>query len=106
MQRSFATVTLEYDFPGEIWVEDLIDLIEEAVETIPYPIIKRPDEQELARQCFEHTQFCEDSARAIAGKLRKITIIKDFSVVVDHEESIHQHNAFAVTAKGRKGGLR
>ena len=90
----------------ELLAVQLIELIEKAVYTLPYPIIKRADEQEVARRSWEFTQFVEDSSRNIGLALNKDPRIADWLVVVTHMESIHQHEATAVLYKGKKGGLR
>ena len=126
MQRGFAKVTVEMS-PTELvaakdrketggpclWIP--VGEIEQAVvlgtETVPHPVIRRPDEQELARQSWNHPQFVEDAARSIGEQLEraiqdKILPARDWVVVVDHEESIHTHNAVAVMNRGVGGGLR
>ena len=105
-QRSFADVTIELNPKKELLAVQLIELIEKAVYTLPYPIIKRADEQEVARRSWEFTQFVEDSSRNIGLALNKDPRIADWLVVVTHMESIHQHEATAVLYKGKKGGLR
>lgn len=105
-QRSFADVKVELDPTNPLNIVDLINAIEDATYTIPYPLIKRPDEQEVAKRSWEHTQFCEDSVREIGLKLMEFANILDWVAVCNHEESIHQHNAVAILFKGKPGGLR
>lgn len=105
-QRSFADVKIELDVNNPFGIKKLIDLIETATYTIPYPVIKRMDEQEVARRSWKHTQFVEDSSRNIGLALKEEKDILDWLVIVEHEESIHQHSAVAVLYKGIEGGLR
>jgi GTP cyclohydrolase I len=60
-QRSFADILVECA-PNEhfIWLEDIIENVENALITLPYPIIKRVDEQEIARVAAENPLFVED----------------------------------------------
>ena len=104
-QRSFADVKVELDPTNPIGLIQLISGIEQATFTLPYPIIKRNDEQEVARRSWNHTQFCEDAVREIGRRLSCANIL-DWVVVVNHEETIHQHNAIAILYKGKSGGLR
>jgi GTP cyclohydrolase I len=105
-QRSFAEVKVELDTTNPIGIRQLIKIIENAVKTLPYPLIKRIDEQEIARRSWYYTQFVEDSSRNIGLALMRVENILDWVVVVNHEESIHQHDAVAILYKGIEGGLR
>jgi GTP cyclohydrolase I len=101
MQRSFANVTVEFDSPENVDLQQLILDIEKSVVTIPYTLIKRPDEQAIAKLTWEHPQFSEDAARNITMMLDSKPEIIDYVVVVDHEESIHYHNAVAIVNAGK-----
>lgn len=105
-QRSYADVKIELDYSHPLGIRKFIKTIEDAVYTLPYQVIKRVDEQEIAKRSWSYTQFVEDSSRNIGLTLKKLDLIKDWVVVVNHEESIHQHNASAILYKGVKGGLR
>ena len=76
--------------------------IEEAVVTIPYPIILRPDEQEVARLAAENTQFVEDSIRSISKTLDEDKRILNWIIKCEHFESIHKSNAIAIMYKNEK----
>ncbi len=104
-QRSFANIMAEIKENNYIWVEDLIDIVEDSIKTIPYPIIKREDEQEIARIASENPIFVEDAIRAISNNLNKNEKIYDWIVKCVHEESIHTSEAIAVTWKGIEGGF-
>lgn len=97
-QRGFAKVKIEF---GEtIWIEDLIKQIEKAVVAIPYPIIRKPDEQFICYTARQNPLFVEEAARVIALALKKNKLIRDFVVVCNHQESIHQSDAVAIVRKG------
>jgi GTP cyclohydrolase I len=103
-QQCAATVKVEFkDF---FYIEDLVKLIEDAVIVIPYPIIKREDECALAALAGKVQLFAEDAARLVASQISKATGILDWSVVVNHFESIHNHSVVAVISAGKKEGLR
>jgi len=104
MQRSYVSVTAEFDDPL-IWVEDLISVIEEAAPS-PHFIVKRPDEQAMALTAWKNTNFVEDINRTIAQQLEPRTDIIDYVIVVRNEETIHPFDVVAVRCKGLPGGLR
>ena len=106
-QRSFAHVMIETDTYGDqyIWLEDIIEAVERAIPTLPYPVIKRVDEQEIARIAAENPMFVEDVIRAISQSISSIDGVVDWIVKCSHEESIHTSEAIAVNWKGIPGGF-
>ena len=104
-QRAFADVLLETHPRAYVWLEDIIDLVERAVRTIPYPIIKRGDEKWIAGTAKNYPQFVEDSIREISHRLGFTKDIIDWFVKCTHEESIHTSNAIAINWKGKMGGF-
>jgi GTP cyclohydrolase I len=50
--------------------------------------------------------FCEDAARRLKHTLNGLTEFEDFWLRVNHYESLHAHDAVAVTVKGLQGGYR
>ncbi len=100
-QRSFADIVVLNDLEAEkLWLEDLIELVYRVIKTQPYPIIKRVDEQEIARIASENPLFVEDAIRLISNELKKDNRILDWIVKCSHEESIHTHEAIAINWKG------
>lgn len=104
-QRSFANVLIETEPDAYIWLEDIIEAIEERIPTLPYPIIKREDEQEIARVAARNPMFVEDAIRAISQSLHERKGIKDWIVKCTHEESIHTSEAIAINWKGVPNGF-
>lgn len=103
-QRSFANILIECDPKNYIWLEDLIEATEQNIKTLPYPIIKRIDEQEIARIAAENPMFVEDAIRLISKSLDEMPIL-DWIVKCSHEESIHTSEAISVNWKGIFGGF-
>jgi GTP cyclohydrolase IB len=103
-QRSEARVRVKlaagFDFP----IVDLIDTVESALKTPVQTVVKREDEQEFARLNGENLMFCEDAARRIQSALANEERIVDFHVRAAHFESLHPHDAVAITTKGVSGG--
>jgi len=103
-QRSFAEVLAETAEPV-VYLEEIIELVEKAVVIVPYPIIKRIDEQEIARIASENPMFVEDAVRAISEALDSRKDIYDWIVKCTHEESIHTSEAIAINWKGVPNGF-
>jgi GTP cyclohydrolase I len=43
--------------------------------------------------------FCEDAARRIKGGLERMHFVEDYWFKVEHQESLHAHNAVVIDAK-------
>lgn len=104
-QRSFADILVKTKHGERVFLEDIIEAVENSIKTIPYPIIKREDEQEIARIAAENPIFVEDAIRAISTELDKNDAIYDWIIKCTHEESIHTSEAIAVDWKGVSGGF-
>jgi GTP cyclohydrolase I len=105
-QRSFAHILTEVDTESHyVWLEDIIDAVENNINTLPYPIIKRIDEQEIARVAAENPMFVEDAIRIISDSIDNIPGIIDWIIKCIHEESIHTSEAIAVNWKGTPQGF-
>jgi len=104
-QRSFADVLVEVVEPHYVWLEDIIETVESQIKTLPYPVIKRPDEQEIARVAAENPMFVEDAIRKISNALNCREDIYDWIVKCSHEESIHTSEAIAINWKGITNGF-
>jgi GTP cyclohydrolase I len=109
-QRSYAKVILNIDLVEKkyVWLEDIIDVINNNIHTQPYPIIKRLDEQEIAKIASENPLFVEDAVRIISYHLNKLMgySIIDWIVKCKHEESIHTHEAIAINYAKVANGFR
>jgi len=103
-QRSFAEVKVKL-IPGRtMWIEDIIDLVESSASAPIINGLKRADEAYQTEQMYENPMFVEDMVRVVAEKLDEQyldKLISDYVVVVNHEESIHLHNAVAIITAGR-----
>lgn len=104
-QRSFADILIEGDNKKYLWLEDIIEAVESRIKTLPYPIIKRIDEQEIARVASLNPMFVEDAIREISSALNELEGVHDWTVKCSHEESIHTSEAIAINWKGVPGGF-
>lgn len=100
-QRSVARVMLEFD--KMIWIEDVVTLLREVLQTETLVFCKRADEQAFAELNGANVKFVEDAARLIADQLNGEDLVNDYKLIINHLESLHSHNAVAVITKGLPG---
>lgn len=105
-QRSFCDLLVEVKPDNIIWLETLIELVENSVVNKVYPILRRMDEQEVAKIASENPMFVEDAIRSITNSLNKEEFIHDWIVKCSHEESLHMNEAVAISWKGIQNGFR
>jgi GTP cyclohydrolase I len=60
----------------------------------------------MNRSLRENLRFCEDAARRIKSALQPDTRYRDFSVKIEHFESLHAHDAVSMVTKGVQNGYR
>ncbi|MFZ0871808.1 MAG: GTP cyclohydrolase FolE2 [Rhodanobacter sp.] len=82
----------------------LIDRVEHALGTPVQTAVKREDEQAFALANGSNLMFCEDAARRIQKTLDADDRLTDFHIRVEHQESLHPHDAVAYASKGVAGG--
>ena len=97
-QRSHVTLTVRVD--TFIWIEDLIDLVEEEASCQIYGLLKRPDEKYVTERAYDNPKFVEDMVRDIAARLNEDDRINAYTVESENFESIHNHSAYALITKG------
>jgi GTP cyclohydrolase I len=86
----------------KLWIEELFEIAESSASAPLYPLLKRSDERHVTMQAYDNPAFVEDIARNVSVKLREDERIDSFEVVVTNYESIHAHNAFAVSRFSRQ----
>jgi GTP cyclohydrolase I len=96
-QRSIVTVRLR--FRKFLWIEDIVQLIEDCASCDLYSILKRPDEKFVTEKAYENPMFVEDVVREIAKRLKEDSNIIWFTVESENFESIHNHSAYAFVEK-------
>jgi len=104
-QRSFVDVLVQVVERHYVWLEDIIETVEDAIKTLPYPVIKRVDEQEIAKVAAKNPMFVEDTIREISKALEGREDFFDWIIKCIHEESIHTSEAIAINWKGIEGGF-
>jgi GTP cyclohydrolase I len=93
-QRSHVTLTVKTN--GFIWIEDLIDIVEEIATCELYGLLKRPDEKYVTERAYDNPKFVEDMVRDVAAKLNDEERISAYIVESENFESIHNHSAYAL----------
>jgi GTP cyclohydrolase I len=97
-QRSHVTLTVRVD--SFVWIEDLIDLVEEEASCEIFGLLKRPDEKYVTERAYDNPKFVEDIVRDIAARLNDDDRINAYIVESENFESIHNHSAYALISKG------
>lgn len=106
-QRSYASIEVEVADPAHApTLVELIDLVEQAVQTPVQAAVKREDEQEFARLNGRNLMFCEDAGRRLKAALNADGRLSDWRIEARHVESLHPHDAVSAVAKGVPGGMR
>lgn len=94
-QRALINVKISYDEDNQIWLEDLIEMIESCASCPLYTLLKREDEKFVTEKAYENPKFVEDVLRDVVVKLRENQVINEFEVDCEALESIHNHSAWA-----------
>ncbi|WP_266169654.1 GTP cyclohydrolase FolE2 [Dyella subtropica] len=103
-QRSVARLRVRTAKGAGFDLIELIDRVEHALGTPVQTAVKREDEQAFALANGSNLMFCEDAARRIQKALDKDERLSDFHIRVEHQESLHPHDAVAYASKGVAGG--
>ena len=93
-QRSVARVSIEFD--ELVWIEELQEMCDKALNTETQVVVKREDEMAFAELNGSYLKFVEDAARLLYEQLIADKRIKDFRVICSHQESLHSHDAISV----------
>lgn len=102
-QRSLITVAAvpvgvpaPEDSADQLWLEDLIDVVETEASAAVYPVLKRADEKLVTEAAYDNPKFVEDIVRDVAISLGKDERIAEYRVECENLESIHNHSAYAM----------
>jgi len=103
-QRSVARLLVRLADGEGFNLISTLDRVEQALGTPVQTAVKREDEQAFALANGGNLMFCEDAARRIQKALDADPRIADFHVRLEHQESLHPHDAVAYASKGVPGG--
>ncbi len=99
-QRSHVTITAYTR--GFVWIEDLIDIVEEESSCEIYGLLKRPDEKYVTERAYDNPKFVEDMVRDVAARLNRDPRIEGYVLESENFESIHNHSAYALIRKDKR----
>jgi GTP cyclohydrolase-4 len=102
-------VGVEAEHADAVRAEDLVEIVENAMSSETYDLLKRPDEFFIVNKAHHNPKFVEDVVRGIlAAALDMYPDFSDATFIAASQvnyESIHKHDAFA-EAYGTFGELR
>lgn len=93
-QRSHVTVVVRTR--AFIWIEELIDIVEQVASCELYGLLKRPDEKYVTERAYDNPKFVEDIVRDVAIRLNADERIQAYTIETENFESIHNHSAYAM----------
>jgi GTP cyclohydrolase I len=99
-QRAYIEISVLCD--GFIWLEELIEIAENAASAPVYSLLKREDEKAITEKAFDNPKFVEDVVRNVASELESRKDVAEYTVRAISDESIHNHCAFAQISGKRK----
>ena len=100
-QRALASVKISCNNDEHIWIEDLIEIIENCASCELYPLLKRVDEKYVTEKAYNNPKFVEDVLRDIVLELKKDERITYYEVEIESFESIHNHSAWAYQSEAK-----
>ena len=98
-QRSHVTVNARLD--GFVWIEEIIELVEQEASCELFGLLKRPDEKYVTERAYDNPKFVEDMVRDVAARLNAEPRISAYVVESENFESIHNHSAYAMIERDK-----
>ena len=95
VQRGQVKIDIKIKEAAMVWLEELIEIAENAGSSPVYERLKRPDEKQVVLNGFKKPQFVEDVVRDAAVALQVNPNIDGYNISCENFESIHQHSAYA-----------
>jgi GTP cyclohydrolase IV len=97
--KGSVLIGIEPEHSGAVRAEDLVEVVENAMSSETYDLLKRPDEFFIVNKAHHNPKFVEDVVRGIiASALDMYADFADSTFIAASQvnyESIHKHNAFA-----------
>jgi GTP cyclohydrolase I len=98
-----AEIRVVVEFKGFLWLEDLIDLVEDCGSSEVYSLLQREDEQHLTAKAYDNPALVEDVVRKVALRLKGHSQVTGYEVAVESFESIHHHDVYAYISTLEQG---
>ncbi|MDQ8024147.1 MAG: GTP cyclohydrolase FolE2 [Moraxellaceae bacterium] len=99
-QRSHVTVSATTN--ADVWIEEIVQLVEQQASCELYGLLKRPDEKYVTERAYENPKFVEDMVRDVATQLNAEKRIDAYVVESENFESIHNHSAYALISRDKR----
>lgn len=99
-QRSHVTVDVCTE--QFVWIEELIDIVEQEASCELYGLLKRPDEKVVTERAYDNPKFVEDMVRDVAARLNADDRVLAYTVESENFESIHNHSAYALINRDKR----
>ena len=99
-QRSHVTVTAR--ILEHVWIEEIVQLVEQEASCELYGLLKRPDEKYVTERAYDNPKFVEDMVRDVAARLNAETRVDAYIVESENFESIHNHSAYALIENDKR----
>jgi GTP cyclohydrolase I len=93
-QRSHVTVSVRIN--DHLWIEEVVQLVENEASCELYGLLKRPDEKFVTERAYDNPKFVEDMVRDVAARLNAEARVDAYVVESENFESIHNHSAYAL----------
>jgi GTP cyclohydrolase I len=100
-QRSHVTIAARIN--AFVWIEELIDVAEGQASSELWGLLKRPDEKYVTEHAYDNPKFVEDLVRDVAAVLNLDERIEAYVVESENFESIHNHSAYALIERDKRG---
>lgn len=94
-QRAMIRASIKCLSGRYLWIEELVNLLQNQGSSRVYPLLKREDEKYVTEEAYDNPKFVEDILRDSVLTLRNDGRITWFRLEVESYESIHHHSAFA-----------
>lgn len=101
-QRAHAA--MEVRLSGFVWLEEFVRMADDCASAPIYSLLKREDEKYVTERAYSNPRFVEDSVRELALAMQADERVQWYRVSVTSHESIHNHDAFAVIERDKRGG--
>ncbi len=98
-QRSHVTVQVRTN--GFVWIEEIIELVEQEASCELFGLLKRPDEKHVTERAYDNPKFVEDMVRDVAVRLNRDPRFSAYVVESENFESIHNHSAYALIERDK-----
>ena len=99
-QRSHVTVTTVTN--SHLWIEELVQMVEQQASCELYGLLKRPDEKYVTERAYDNPKFVEDIVRDVAAAMNAEPLIDQYVVEAENFESIHNHSAYALIERDKR----